>query len=248
MSSQLVSIITPCYNSEPYIEETLKSVIKQTHQEWEMLITDDGSTDNSTAIIEAYQQKDSRIKLFKQQNKGPAKARNNSIKHAKGNFMAFLDSDDLWFPNFLEKSIKYCNQSEGFVCASYQMRNDEMKTVYPTLVVPKKVNEHQVLKTNTIGCLTAFLDVKRLGKEYMPEVPYRQDMGLWIKYLKKIKYCYGIKDVLAIYRVRKTSLSGNKFNLLLPQWNFYRKIAQKNIIMSSYYMVVWSYYGFKKYR
>lgn len=248
MNSKLVSIITPCYNSENYISETIKSVQNQTHKNWEMLITDDGSTDNSINIIEEFIKEDDRIKLFKNKNAGPAKARNNSIKHVTGHYMAFLDSDDLWFSTFLEKSIEFCEKSEGFVCASYEMKNDDHKEVYPALIVPERATYHQILKTNTIGCLTAFIDVKKLGIEYMPEVAYRQDMGLWIKYLEKIKYVYGNKEILAKYRVRDSSLSGNKKKLLIPQWNFYRKVSHKNILMSSYYMIVWAYYGLRKYR
>ena len=248
MSKPLVSIITPCYNSEKYIAETIQSVLNQTYPYWEMLITDDGSTDHSIEIIQEFVLRDSRIKLFQKNKQGAAKTRNNSISEAKGSYMAFLDSDDLWFPVFLETSIKFCKESQGFVCASYEMKDDDQNQVHLPLIVPQKVNKHQVLKTNTIGCLTAFIDVEKLGKELMPEVAYRQDMGLWIKYLDKIEYCYGIQQVLACYRVRKTSLSANKFNLLRPQWNFYRKVARKNFGMSLYYMLIWTYYGLKKYR
>lgn len=246
--SKLVSIITPCYNSEKYIEETIHSVINQSYQNWELLITDDGSTDDSIKIIKRLANKDGRIKLFVKDNKGPAFARNNSIKEAKGSFMAFLDSDDIWYPNFLDISIKFCKESEGFVCSSYEMKNDDMVEVYPALIVPEKANYHDILKTNTISCLTAFIDVDRLGKEYMPEVKYRQDMGLWIKYLQKIKYACGISDILAVYRIRKKSHSRNKFRLLKPQWLFYRNVANKNIFVSAYYMIIWSYYGLLKYR
>ena len=248
MKDKLISIITPCYNSEKYIVETIESVLNQTYENWELLITDDESHDNSIKIINDYIQQDSRIKLFRIKNSGPAVARNNSIKKAKGNYMAFLDSDDIWYPKFLEKSIEFCDQSEGFVCASYEMKDDDKRDVYPPLIPPNKANKHDILKTNTIGCLTAFIDIDRLGKEYMPEVFYRQDMGLWVKYLEKINYVIGIRAILAIYRVRKQSHSGNKMKLLIPQWNFYRKVANKNVLQSFYYMVIWAYYGLIKYK
>ncbi|MDA9354294.1 glycosyltransferase, partial [Flavobacteriaceae bacterium] len=120
MIKELVSIITPSYNSSKFIEETIASVQAQTYSYWEMLITDDGSTDNSFEIIKKICKKDSRIKLFSIKNAGPAVARNNSIKHAKGKYIAFIDSDDLWMSEFLSTSIKFITKSEGFVFSSYK--------------------------------------------------------------------------------------------------------------------------------
>lgn len=245
--NKLVSIITPCYNAQDYIADTIKSVQNQTYQDWEMLITDDGSTDNSVYIIEEIIKTDARIQLLKNKKLGPAKARNTSIEKATGKYMAFLDSDDLWFPHFLETSIYYCDKSEGFVCASYEMRNDAMQKVYDDLIVPKKANYNDILKTNTVSCLTAFIDIERLGKLVMPLVMYRQDMGLWIQYLQKINFVNGIQEPLAIYRIREKSHSRNKKKLLQPQWYFYRKIANFSIVKSIYYMIIWAYYGVKKY-
>jgi glycosyltransferase involved in cell wall biosynthesis len=248
MNSKLVSIITPSYNSEKFISETIKSVLNQTYKNWEMLITDDGSTDNSYEIINKICEKDSRIKLFSIKNAGPAVARNNSIKHAKGKYVAFLDSDDLWFSEFLSKSINCISKSEGFVFSSYKRCNEiTLKEQYKDFIVPKKVTYMDILKTNSISCLTAFIDIEKLGKEYMPEVLYRQDMGLWLKYLKKINYAKGIKETLAIYRIRDNSHSRNKKKLLKPQWYFYRHVENLSFITSIYLMIVWAYRGFKKY-
>jgi glycosyltransferase involved in cell wall biosynthesis len=248
MNSKLVSIITPSYNSEKFISETIKSVLNQTYKNWEMLITDDGSTDNSYEIINKICEKDSRIKLFSIKNAGPAVARNNSIKHAKGKYVAFLDSDDLWFSEFLSKSINCISKSEGFVFSSYKRCNEiTLKEQYKDFIVPKKVTYMDILKTNSISCLTAFIDIEKLGKEYMPEVLYRQDMGLWLKYLKKINYAKGIKETLAIYRIRDNSHSRNKKKLLKPQWYFYRHVENLSFITSIYIMIVWAYRGFKKY-
>lgn len=248
MIKGLVSIITPSYNSEKFITETINSVLKQTYSNWELLITDDGSTDNSFKIIEEFVNLDLRIKLFKIKNSGPAKARNNSIKNAKGQYLAFLDSDDLWFKNFLQTSINAIKNSEGFVFSSYK-RCDEntLKEKYVDFIVPNKVNYKDILKTNSISCLTAFIDVDKLGIEYMPDVMFRQDMGLWLKYLAKIEFAFGIKEPLAIYRIRNNSHSRNKKKLLKPQWYFYRKVEGLSFFGTIYYMVIWAYYGFKKY-
>ena len=225
MNSSLVSIITPSFNSSRFIKETIASVQAQTYSYWEMLITDDGSTDNSLEIINEICDKDSRIRLFSIENSGPAVARNNSIRHAKGKYLAFLDSDDLWMPDFLRKSIQSILQSEGFVFSSYKRCNEmTLKEQYRDFIVPDKVTYMDILKTNSISCLTAFIDVEKLGKEFMPEVMYRQDMGLWLKYLKKIEFATGIKETLAIYRIRTDSHSRNKKKLLRPQWYFYRKV------------------------
>ena len=199
MIEGLVSIITPCYNSEKYIKETIISVLNQTYQNWEMIITDDGSNDNSKNIINEFIKNDQRIKLFEINNSGPAIARNNSIKIANGQYLAFLDSDDLWFPEFLSISLSKIKKSEGFVFASYKRCNEvTLLEEYDDFIVPEKVTYFDILKTNSISCLTAFIDVKKLGKKLMPEIMYRQDMGLWLSYLKEIKFAYGIKEPLAI--------------------------------------------------
>ena len=246
--NKLVSIITPNYNSEKFIEETIASVQAQNYSYWEMLITDDGSTDNSFEIINKICEKDSRIKLFSIKNAGPAVARNNSIKHAKGKYLAFLDSDDLWMADFLSTSIKFISNSEGFVFSSYKRCNEiTLEEEYKDFIVPAKVSYMDILKTNSISCLTAFIDIEKLGKEFMPEVLYRQDMGLWLKYLKKINYAKGIKETLAIYRIRHNSHSRNKKKLLKPQWYFYRHVENLSLLTSVYLIIVWAYRGFKKY-
>ena len=248
MIKELVSIITPSYNSSKFIEETIASVQAQTYSYWEMLITDDGSTDNSFEIIKKICKKDSRIKLFSIKNAGPAIARNNSIKHAKGKYIAFIDSDDLWMSEFLSTSIKFITKSEGFIFSSYKRCNETtLKEQYKDFIVPENVTYMDILKTNSISCLTAFIDIEKLGKEFMPEVLYRQDMGLWLKYLKKINYAKGIKETLAIYRIRDNSHSRNKKKLLKPQWYFYRHVENLSLVRSVYLMIVWGYRGFKKY-
>ena len=244
----LVSIITPCYNAEDFIEETIKSVQNQTFTNWEWFIIDDFSTDNSVSIIAEYAQKDTRIKLLPlQKNVGAAIARNKGIALAKGNYMTFIDADDVWKPHFLEENVARIAESEGFLCASYEMYDASLSLKLGELIVPEYVTYAAILKTNTISCLTAFIDISRLGKEFMPEIKYRQDMGLWLKYLKKINRVEGIPQSLAIYRIRKQSLSNNKINLLKHQWTFYRDVEHLSILKSSYYFTIWMYYGSKKY-
>ena len=244
----LVSIITPCYNAADFIEETIRSVQKQTFTNWEWFIIDDFSEDSSVSIIAEFAQNDTRIKLLPlKKNSGAAIARNMGIALAKGNYMTFIDADDVWSPNFLAENVARIAKSEGFLCASYEMYDATLNQKLGELIVPEYATYSAILKTNTISCLTAFIDISRLGKEFMPEIKYRQDMGLWLKYLKKINRAEGIPQILAIYRIRKQSLSNNKINLLKHQWTYYRDVEELSVVQSSYYFTIWMYYGSKKY-
>lgn len=243
-----ISIITACYNAEKFIEQTIQSVQNQTVTEWEWLLVDDGSTDNSVAIIQQYSSKDSRIIVIQEsKNKGPAVARNKGIVKAAGDYLTFIDADDVWFPHFLEVNLNNIEDSFGFLCASYHMKDEWLQEDLGMLKVPNMATYSDILKTNTISCLTAFINIKQLGKELMPTIAYRQDMGLWLKYLKKIPYVTGIQQPLAIYRIRQNSHSRSKTNLLMHQWYFYRKVAGLSIVKSVYFFMWWVYYGVKKY-
>ncbi len=246
----LVSIITPAYNSAKFIAETIQSVQNQTHENWEMIVVDDGSSDETVAIVQAFIDKDKRIQCYKlAQNSGPAVARNFAIEKAKGAFMTFIDADDIWFPNFIENSIKTIEKTGvSFVFSSYKRSNENLEFVYSDFIVPQKVSYTDILKSNSISCLTAFVDIKTLGKKYMPLIRKRQDMGLWLNYLKVIPFAYGIQETQAIYRIRENSLSRKKSDLIYYQWQFYRAVEQLNIFQSLYYMAHWMYRGFMKYR
>lgn len=244
----LVSIITPCFNAEDFIAETILSVQNQSFTNWEWFIIDDFSEDTSVSIIAEFAINDARIKLLPlKKNSGAAVARNMGIALAKGNYMTFIDADDVWSNRFLAENVSRIDQSEGFLCASYEMYDATLNRKLGELIVPEYATYSAILKTNTISCLTAFIDISRLGKEFMPEIKYRQDMGLWLKYLKKINRVEGISESLAIYRIGKKSLSSNKANLLKHQWTFYRKVENLSVLKSSYYFTLWMYYGSKKY-
>ena len=246
----LVSIITPAYNSAKFIAETIQSVQNQTYENWEMIIVDDGSSDETLAIVQAFIDEDKRIQCYKlEQNSGPAVARNFAIEKAKGAFMTFIDADDIWFPNFIENSIKTIEKTGvSFVFSSCKRSNENLEFVYSDFIVPQKVTYTDILKSNSISCLTAFVDIKTLGKKYMPLIRKRQDMGLWLNYLKVIPFAYGIQETQAIYRIRENSLSRKKSDLIYYQWQFYRAVEQLNIFQSLYYMAHWMYRGFMKYR
>ena len=250
MDAPLVSIITPTYNSAQYISETVQSVQAQGHSNWEHIIVDDCSTDDTRAVLQQLAASESRIKLiFLEENGGSGIARNKGIEQAKGTYLTFIDSDDIWFPDFIETNIATIKQQQcPFVFASYRRSNEDLEFVHSDFVVPPKVTYTDILKTNSISCLTAFVDMSVLGKEYMPSIRKRQDMGLWLKYLKKTPYAFGIQRPLAIYRMRSTSLSRNKWALLRSQWEFYRRVEGLSVLQSIYYMLCWAYYGYRKYK
>ena len=246
----LVSIITPSYNSAKFIAETIQSVQNQTYTNWEMIIVDDGSSDDTENVVLSILQNDNRIQFHKlSQNSGPAVARNTGIEKASGDYMTFIDADDIWFPTFIENNIKTIQETGiPFVFSSYRRANEQLEFVYSDFIVPKKVSYTDILKSNSISCLTAFLDIKKLGKKYMPLIRKRQDMGLWLNYLKVIPFAHGIQETQAIYRIRENSLSRKKSDLIKYQWQFYREVEKLNVFESSYYMLHWMYRGFMKYR
>jgi glycosyltransferase involved in cell wall biosynthesis len=246
----LVSIITPTYNSAKFIAETIQSVQNQTYQNWELIIVDDGSLDQTVSIVQQIQKTEHRIQLVSQPtNVGPAVTRNIGIELAQGKYLTFLDADDLWFPDFIQNSITTIQQTKiPFVFSSYRRADEALNFIYSDFIVPQKVTYTDILKTNSISCLTAFLDISVLGRKYMPIIHKRQDMGLWLQYLKEIPFAHGIKEPKAIYRIRKNSLSRKKSDLIKYQWQFYRKVEKLSVIHSAYYMVHWMIRGFLKYR
>lgn len=236
--SDLVSIITPLYNGEQFILDTIESVLVQSNQEWEMIIVNDHSTDHSLAIAEECAKNEPRIKVITLPvNSGPAVARNRAIKEAKGRYIAFLDSDDLWHPKKLERQIKFMQENDhAFSFTYYEQMNEQGDSSGKIIAPPDKVNYEDMLKAGHIGCLTAIYDTRKLGKAYMPLIKKRQDYGLWLELLKEEQYAYCLPEVLAFYRVRKSSLSSNKLKLLKYNWKLLREIEHLSVIKSLYYL------------
>lgn len=221
----LVSIITPSYNSAAFISEMIESIISQNYTNWELLITDDCSTDGSLEIIRSYEQKDSRIKSFAlKRNSGAGIARNYSIKMAKGNFIAFCDSDDVWYPDKLKKQLSFMIEQQcSFSYTSY-MTCDENSLITGIIVCNKRMDYKSLTRDNGIGCLTVIYDASKLGKIYFPNIRKRQDWGLWLKIIKKCSIAYGMKEPLAVYRVRLNSLSHNKLSIIKYNIAVYKQI------------------------
>ena len=236
----------PAYNAEKYISESIESVLTQSYQNWELLITDDRSNDNTQQIVEEYCVRDERIKLFiNKENGGAGVARNNSIEKAGGRFIAFLDADDQWLPEKLTKQIAFMLENNyEFTFTAYQkLENGHLKG---SVTPPESTNYKKLLSSNVIGCLTAIYDTELLGKIYMPLIRKRQDMGLWLSILKQVPKAYSISDVLALYRV-DSGMTKNKLEILKWQWNLYRSTLGFNFIKSIKYFILYSLNGFLKY-
>ena len=235
----LVSIITPLYNSEKFIAETIESVLAQTYTNWEMIIVNDCSKDNGSKIVKEYVEKDKRIKLFNnEKNLGGAGTRNKAIKEAKGRYLAFLDSDDNWTPLKLEKQISFMEKNNFFFTfTEYEKIDEESKSLNEKVIVPEKVTYKKLLKANVIGCLTAVYNQEKLGKIYMPDIRKGQDFALWLEVLKVSKEGYGLFETLGKYRIRQNSLSQNKWDRIKCNYLIFRKYNNLGVIQSSWYVI-----------
>ena len=221
----LVSIITPVYNSERYISQCIKSVLSQSYNNWEMILCDDCSTDDSVKVVQEYVERDERIKLiFNETNSGAGVTRNNAIRVSKGRYIAFLDSDDLWHKDKLKKQMDFMIQSNlAMVYSHYYVLQGNDEKPSHVIHAPKKVSFKNMLSNDYIGFLTLIYDTRKLGKQYMPKIRRRQDWAYKLKLLKIQNYAYGIQEPLAYYRVGTNSLSSNKIRLIKYNFTVYYK-------------------------
>lgn len=216
MNQDLVSVIMPTYNTGKFLSESIESVLNQTYTNLELLITDDGSTDETLTILENYAQKDHRVKIFYLgKNQGAGQARNNSIQEAQGRYIAFCDSDDRWMPEKIEKQILFMQKQQCALCCSSYITCDDGNKDTGIVYAPEKISFSMMKRDNKIGCLTAVYDTQLLGKKfYMPTLQKRQDWALFLSIIKQCHMAYGITEPLAYYRHRNHSISSNKFALI----------------------------------
>lgn len=229
--SNLVSIITPAYNASRFILETIKSVKDQTYANWEMLIIDDCSTDDTRRIVEEQSRLDQRIHLIAApQNGGPAKARNLGLQKAKGRYIAFLDSDDLWLPEKLERQLKFMKTRQvSFSFTQYRYMNEKGVISEEIVKVPDCLDYKGLLRnTNLIGCLTVLLDREKIGPVEFKNIP-PEDFVLWLDILKKGHKAYGLQEDLSSYRVVRNSVSRNKLKASSWVWKVYRDLERLNM-------------------
>lgn len=239
----LVSVIIPTYNCANYIIMSIDSVISQTVKDWEIQIIDDCSTDNTYEVLKPYLKKYPNIHYYcLPKNSGPAIARTEGIKKATGKYIAFLDSDDLWVPQKLEKQIDFMEKNGAvFSCTAYAQMDENGNNLHTVMIPPDKTNYKKcILLSNPIGNLTVMYDQEILGKFQVPVIKKRNDFALWLQILKKTDYCYGMKDVLSVYRLgRQGSVSHNKLSQIKYHWQLYHIIEKHNIIRSIFEVGCW---------
>lgn len=241
----LISIIMPTYNCGKFICESVESVLAQTVTDWEIQIVDDCSTDNTEEVLQPYLKKYANIHFYRlPENGGPAVARTEGIKRAKGRYIAFLDSDDLWMPEKLEKQIAFMEKNKvNFSCTAYECMDETGKSLHTICIPPKKTDYRKMIRlSNPIGNLTVMYNQEKLGKYEVPLIKKRNDFALWLKILKDEKYCYGMPEVLGTYRMGRTgSVSSNKLKQAKYHWQLYHEIEGHNVIRSTYELGCWAF-------
>ena len=236
----LVSIITPSWNVARLIGATIKSVQAQTLTDWELLVADDCSTDETAAVVEGYASNDPRIHLIRQpRNGGPALARQAAIGRARGRFVAFLDSDDLWLPAKLERQVAFAGEHRSPLSFTAFRRINESGSITGRLVqVPSSLSYGQLLKNTSIATLTALVDRDITGPIAMKNEPY-DDFCLWLSILKPGRVAHGLDEDLARYRVRGASVSSRPLRSAGWVWHIYRNVEHLPLLPSVWCFAHW---------
>lgn len=239
MTTPLVSILIPSFNSEQFIAEAIGSVQQQTYPNWEMIVVDDASSDGTVAIISKIMQTDNRIQLLiLETNSGTGVARNTALAKANGKYIAFLDADDLWKPEKLEKQIDFLQtQKLPFTFSFYDLMDESGNSLHKRVEAPRDLSYRQLFFCNYVGNLTGIYDVDYLGKISISSIRKRQDWMHWLTILKKIKTTKPVPESLALYRVRDNSLSTSKTNLLRYNFAVYRQFHGFNLAVSLFCMM-----------
>lgn len=244
----LISIITPCYNSSKFIEETIKSVLNQTYKKWEMLIIDDASTDCSVSIIEKFTLKDNRIKCIRLNvNEGVAYARNKGLEISKGKYICFLDSDDTWHPEKLYRQLIFMEKGGFYLSYTSYRKMNELGVLNKQIInVCKEVNYKSLLMNNVIPCSSSMFLASKLSNLQFVKVGH-EDFVFWLSALKIISSAHGLNEPLMYYRVQPNSISSNKIRAAKYTWFIFRKIEHFNIYKALYYFISYALTGLKKY-
>ena len=254
MEKGLVSIITPMYKGAAFVGEAIESVLMQTCANWEMIIVDDCSPDNGAGIAEVKKYTaDPRVVLIESEvNSGSSGARNIALRRSKGAYIAFLDSDDIWRPDFLERQLAFMEEKNAALVFSSYRRIDEWtkEEILLPFIVPEKVSYRSLLKTCPIFPSTAIYDVARCGKPLFNEAmgSLRDDYVYWLAMLKNIEHAYGNRDILVDYRMRKTSVTADKRKVIAPQWKVLRQVEKLPLWYCVYNIVCWGFISYFKYR
>ena len=244
----LVSVIMPCYNAERYIAQSIESVLAQTYTNWELLITDDCSTDNSVNIAQKYCLQDNRINLLvPDEHHGVSVTRNLSISRSQGHLIAFLDSDDVWKSDKLEKQVGYMLEHDiAFTYSSYELIDAEGRCMNKIIKDAGVIDYEKYLRNTVIGCGTVVLDREKTGYFTTPIIQTSQDMALWLSILKKGFKAYPVSGPLLEYRVTAGSATSNKLKAACDVWRVYRRIEKLSMIKSMYCFGGYGFNAIKK--
>lgn len=243
--SPLVSIIMPAYNSGKTIRSSIQSVCRQTYSNWELLIVDDCSDDNIESIIQEFQEQ--RIHYYRlSTNQGVAAARNKGVAEARGQYLAFLDSDDLWHPDKLTRQVNFMQKYHyAFTYTWYQQFSGDIHHLGNLVKTKTSVDYKELLKGNDIGCLTVMIDRSQIPDVTMPSQRH-EDYITWLNILKQGGRAYSLPISLAAYRKGKGSLTNNKWKSLVWTWKVYRNSQQLSLVRSGICMFFYVYYGLLK--
>lgn len=243
-----VSVITPAYNASRYLSETIASVQAQTFTDWEMIIVDDCSLDKTYDLACSLAANDNRIKVIKhEKNAGVAAARNTALDIAIGDYIAFLDSDDLWMPEKLERQLSFMeNNDYTLTYTMYQKFQSDTGQRGKIIKVPKMMTAKDIYKNTTIGCLTVIVNRKKVGTFHMPLIKHTEDNCTWQEILSRGYVAYGLNENLALYREGSSSLTNNKKKAARQQWSTYREYYKFSIIKSAFYFTCYTFNAIKK--
>ncbi|MCR4776461.1 MAG: glycosyltransferase [Saccharofermentans sp.] len=243
----LVSIITPVYKCEKYIAETIKSVQSQTYSNWELLLVDDCTPDNSPEIIQEFAKSDSRIRYIRlKENSGAAVARNEGLEASNGRFIAYLDADDIWLPEKLERQISFMKENNvQFSCCDYEKIEDDGTPLNKVVHMPKTITYEQLLRNTIIQTVGVIVDLDTVDKKLlvMPNIRRGQDSATWLQLLKNGVRFNGQNEVLAQYRRAPNSLSSNKFKAMQRTWKMYREVEKLSVPKSLWCLIGWAYHA-----
>ncbi len=247
-SQPLVSVIMPCYNMASYVSDSIKSVIAQTYPHWELLIVDDASSDETVNIIKSYAQADSRIKLaLKKQNSGISDTRNQCIQMAQGQFLAFLDADDIWHPEKLEKQLSFMlAKNIGFTYSTYDWIDEDGKIMNKFINTIGNLDYKTYLRNTIIGCSTVMVNKAITGDVFVPKFRTSEDTATWLDILRKGLMAYAIDESLVSYRIRRKSASSNKIRASIDLWKVYRQHEKLPFFKAIYYFSCYAFNAVKK--
>ncbi len=243
MIKGLVSVITPTYNCGKFIAETIACIQAQTYTDWEMIIVDDCSTDDTKAVVDGYMKNDPRIRYHcLETNSGAAVARTKAMELAQGEYMAFCDSDDLWMRSKLEKQLAFMQENGyAFSCTAYEQMDEDGNSLDRVIKTVDKTDYNRLLLDCPVGNSTVMYNVGVMGKFQVPNIRKRNDDALWLQMLKKEKYIRGMPDVLMRYRIRTNSISSNKLKVIKYHWILYREIEHLSVFRSAFHIFWWCF-------